>query len=798
MSAKSAGKTSKKTPKKRHLLRTIILTLLGLILIGEIVFFLIGRSAPTLTQTKLQNGGSSVILDYQGKEVASLGNENRDYTTSDQFSATMKAAVVSIEDRHFYQEPFGINPVRIVKAAAYNVTHSGALQGGSTLTQQLVKLSVFSTKKSDQTFKRKVQEAYLTIYVERNYSKQQILEFYMNKVYLANGVYGMGTASKYYFNKSPKKLTLAQAALIAGLPQSPNTYDPYRHPEAAKSRRDLVIDAMLTNKKITSSEAAAAKATPITDGLQPKRDLDQENNNRYIADNYIKEVISSVKEKGYDPYRDNLKIKTNLHLDVQKKLYNLVNSNSSSLFPDNKMQVAASIVEPGTGNVIAMIGGRQQGKVLLGLNRATQTSRSTGSTIKPILDYGPAIENLNWSTYHLLEDTPYTYAGTDISLKDWDQQYDGTITMRKALVNSRNIPAVRTLETVGMSRAREFAGKLGIDIPSSAGLSTGIGADISTLQLASAYAAFANNGTYEKPVYVTQIKTADGMAHNYQSESTQAMKSSTAYMITDMLKDVIKEGTGTNAKISGVYQAGKTGTVQYSSDEIANNSALSGTAKDAWFAGYTKNYSIAIWTGYDQPQQSGLSSTEQQIPVYLYRQLMTSLTENETSSDWTKPSSVVSERILSGSNPPVITSATSGSTEELFVKGHQPTSRSSSRASSSTQRSRSTDDEAADDVDSNEDAENAEADSESAAESSESSASSSSQPAVNGGNTQDGSQTPSEGATETTPSTGSGGSTTGGTTTSPGAGTQSSQPSVNNNSGTTQAPSGQTSESQSP
>jgi penicillin-binding protein 1A len=660
----------------------LIIIFLGLVILAEVLFLLVGRNAPNLTQTKLQSGGSSSILDYKGNEVATLGNENRDYTTSNNFSTQMKDAVVSIEDRHFYQEPLGINPVRIVKAGFHNLTNPGSVQGGSTLTQQLVKLSVFSTKKSDQTFKRKIQEAYLTINVERNYSKQQILEFYMNKVYLANGVYGMGTASEYYFGKSPKELTLAQTALIAGMPQAPNTYDPYQHPEAAQKRRDAVIDAMLANNKISQNDAITAKQTPLTDGLLAKRDLDQENNNRYVADNYIKEVIDEVKSKGYDPYRDNLKIKTNLHLDVQKQLYNAVNNNTG-LFPDNKMQVAATIVEPSTGNVIAQIGGRKQGKILLGLNRATSTQRSNGSTIKPILDYGPAIEYLNWSTYHLLEDTPYTYAGTDISLYDWDHAYDGTITMRKALANSRNIPAVRTLDTVGMSRARSFANNLGISIPADAGLSTGIGADVSTLQVASAYGAFANGGTYQKPIYVSQIKTADGMQHTYQSESKQAMKASTAYMITDMLKDVITSGTGTNAKISGVYQAGKTGTVEYADTEIAKNPALSGTAKDAWFAGYTKNYSMAVWTGYDQPEQSGLSMSEQQIPVYLYRSLMATLAQSSDSSDWTQPSSVVSERILAGSNPPVITNSSVNATLELFVKGHQPTGRVSSGSSTS-------------------------------------------------------------------------------------------------------------------
>lgn len=771
----SAKKSNRTKGQKRHWFKTIIIAILGLVLIGEIIFFVVGKQAPELTQGKLQNGGSSVILDYQGNEVASLGDENRDYTTSNDFSTTMKDAVVSIEDRRFYQEPLGINPVRIVKAAFYNLTHPDApVQGGSTLTQQLVKLSVFSTKKSDQTLKRKIQEAYLTIHVERNYSKQQILEFYMNKVYLANGVYGMGTASDYYFNKKPTELTLAQAALIAGLPQAPNNYDPYTHPEAAQQRRDQVIDAMLANKKITSNEAQTAKQTAVTDGLVDKRDLDQDNNNRYVADNFIKEVISDVQSKGYDPYQDNLKIKTTLHLDVQKQLYEAVNE--GNLFPDNDMQVAATIVDPDTGSVVAMIGGRKQGKVLLGLNRATQKTRSNGSTMKPILDYGPAIEYLNWSTYHLLKDTAYTYPGTDIALQNWDHRYKGTITMRDALVDSRNIPAVRTLESVGLSKARSFAKNLGITIDSDQGLSVGIGGDVSTLQVASAYGAFANSGTYQKPIYVSQIQTADGMTHTYQSDASQAMKKSTAYMITDMLKDVITDGTGTNAKLtnSGVYQAGKTGTVQYSDDELAKNASLSNTAKDAWFAGYTKSYSMAVWVGYDQPQKNGLSSSDQQIPLYLYKRIMSNLATASNSSNWHKPSSVVSERIVTGSNPPTITNATVNSTLELFVKGHQPTARISSSSRSSSRRySQSNTPTIRDDEDEDED----EADEVTPGTTPGAAASSSSSTNENNNTT---TQNPGSGTTTTptTPDSNDNNTSSGGTT---GGDTNTSQPPINNN-----------------
>jgi penicillin-binding protein 1A len=361
---------------------------------------------------------------------------------------------------------------------------------------------------------------------------------------------------------------------------------------------------------------------------------------------------------------------------AQKRLYNIVNSSNYVSFPDSKLQVGATVVNPNNGKVVAMIGGRNLGDVQFGLNRAVQTGRSNGSTMKPLLDYAPAIENLNWSTYHQLEDTEYTYAGTNIQLKDWDEQYEGQMSMRKALVNSRNIPAIRTLEAVGLSNAKKFVKRLGITITED-GLSVGIGGNVSSLQGASAYAAFANGGTYYKPYYVSKIETADGITHTYSKTGKTAMKDSTAYMITDMLKGV-PTSYATYANISGLNQAGKTGTTNYSSESIAQNSALSGTAKDSWYNGYTKNYSISVWTGYDSPNQNGISSTYQSVAGKIYKAEMSYLAENTNSNPkWKKPSSVVMRRIVSNGSetPEVLKPGSSQSyTKELFVKGHAPSS----------------------------------------------------------------------------------------------------------------------------
>lgn len=665
------GKPAK---KKRWVtvLRWVGVTIVTLfvLLIGLFAFY--AKDAPNITTEALQSGGSSGLYAKNGKLIISLGSDQqRDYVKSDDIPQTLKDAVVSVEDRRFYSNPLGIDPIRIVTSVFGNVQAGGVNSGASTITQQLVKLTVFDTTSAQQTLRRKAQEAWLAMKVEQKYSKDQILEYYINKVYMNYGVTGMQTGAKYYYDKSLKELTLPQIALIAGMPNAPTNFDPYKYPEKAKNRRDTVLYAMLKNKKITQAQYDDAVATPIKDGIVTQKTT-QTSTKRKMYDPYIKEVINDLKAKGYDPYNSNLKITVNMDADAQEYLYNLVNSGSIS-FTNDKMQVGATIVDPNTGGVIAMIGGRNLPDVQLGLNRAVQTSRSSGSTIKPVLDYGPAIEYKSWSTYQQLNDTKYIYPGTNIQLYDWDSSYLGTISMRKALVESRNVPAVRTLEAVGLSKAREFVKQMGITIPESAGLSVGIGADVSSLQLAAAYAAFANGGYYYKPSYVSKVESPDGTVKEFESDKKQVMKDSTAYMITDMLKGVFNNVVGMNAKVANIYEAGKTGTVKYSDAELEKYPSYEGTPKDAWFSGYTKQFAMSIWTGFDQISDGTIQNGGEYASQQIYKQMMTYLMKNQTTKDWTKPSSVVKMNIISGSNPPVAAPAYSYyATSELFVKGTEP------------------------------------------------------------------------------------------------------------------------------
>ncbi|WP_367370092.1 transglycosylase domain-containing protein [Latilactobacillus curvatus] len=690
--AKPANK--KRRPLFLKILKWLLLLIVVAFVAGIGLFAYYVKDTPNLTQADLQSPNATILYDDQGKPFKTIGGENRSYVKSDQIPQTLKDAVVSIEDRRFYKEKFGIDSIRIASAAVANITGKSplGLQGGSTLTQQLIKLSKFSTKNSDQTFRRKAQEAWLAVQVERQYSKDQILEYYMNKVYLNNGVNGMGTAAKYYYGKSLKELSLPQLALIAGMPQSPSNYDPYLHPDLAKKRRDLVLDALLRNNKITATEAAEAKQVPINTGLVDQQTVANSSTDSKATDAYVKEVLADLKKKGYDPYTAGLKVYTNINMDAQRKLYDIVNNDSSIPFPDDQLQTAVSITDPNNGRIVAMIGGRKTGDVQLGYNRAVQSGRSNGSSMKPLMDYGPAIEYLDYSTAQKLQDVPYTYPGTNIQLHNFDGRYLGTITARNALANSRNVPAIELLEAVGMTKAREFVKGLGINVPADTGLSYGIGGNVSTVDEAAAYGAFANGGTYYAPTYIHKVETADGITHNYDSDGTQAMKSSTAYMITDMLKDVIKNGSGTLAQIPGLHQAGKTGTTDYSSEEIAKSGLNPTLAKDSWFAGYTKNYSVTVWTGYDEPLKNGLTMSERNVAAYIYKAMMAYLAQNATNSDWSMPSNVVAKNVagvrelyIKGTTTiPSSSSSRSSSSSVLYSSSEAPVSSSSEISSSSS------------------------------------------------------------------------------------------------------------------
>lgn len=647
-SGKGSGKSS--GTHKKGLFIKILLGILSffciLFLAGVGLFWYYAKDAPELTDKKLDATVSSKLYTQDGELFEDLGAEKREKISANELPKTLEDAIVSVEDRRFYKH-IGVDPIRIIGSALSNFT-SGGLQGGSTLTQQLIKLSFFSTSAEDQTLKRKAQEAWMAVRLEQKKSKQEILTYYVNKVYMSNGLYGMETASEMYFGKKLSELSLPQTALLAGMPQAPSAYDPYVYPDQAKKRRDTVLYTMLQNEKISQTEYDQAVNVPVTDGLQ---ELTQSDDNTKIVDNYVKEVINEVQEKtDKNVYTDGLEIYTNLDLDAQKKLYDIVNTDQYVSYPDDEMQVASTLIDTNTGKVKAQIGGRHIAEdVTLGNNLAVNTSRDFGSTMKPVTDYGPAFEYLKYSTGKTITDAPYNYEGTSTPVGNWDNQYMGTITLRQALYLSRNVPAVKLFNEVGSDKVASFLKNLGIEystihqsnaISSNTEEQDGTKYGASSLKMAAAYAAFANGGTYYKPQYVNKIVFQDGTEETYEPDGKTAMSPETAYMITDILKDTITEGTGTNAQIAGLYQAGKTGTSNYTDDEYAKLGISSGVYPDILFAGYTPNYSISVWTGYNK-KMTPVTSESSHVASDVYRELMQYVSANVTNTDWEMPSGLI-------------------------------------------------------------------------------------------------------------------------------------------------------------
>lgn len=696
----------KKLNTKRLILLSVNTILVSILCVGVVIACYVAycaSSAPELTEEALTATVSSKIYDKDGNLIANLGSEKRSNAETGEIPTDLVNAIVAIEDQRFFEHR-GIDVIRIAGSLVNNLS-GGNLQGGSTLDQQFIKLTYFSTSAKDQTLKRKIQEAWLALQLERRNTKQEILTYYVNKVYMSNGNYGMKTAAKSFYNKELKELSLAQLALLAGMPQAPNHYDPYVQPEAAQNRRDLVLSQMLKQEYITQEQYETAVATPIEDGLQPLS-----NNSSYPAymDNYLKEVIEEVETKtGYNLLTTGMNVYTNVDSAAQQELWNIYNSDTYVTYPDENFQVASTVVDVSNGRVIAQLGGRNQDtSVSFGTNQAVETNRDFGSTMKPITDYAPALENgIYTSTGDTIVDGPYNFPGSTTPVYNWDKSYYGTITLKSAIQYSRNVPAVKALEETGLTKANAFLNSIGIYYPellysnaissNTTDSSSKYGA--SSEKMAAAYAAFANGGTYYAPYYVNKIIFSDGTATDYTSEGKTVMTEETAYMMTDMLKSVMSYGTGLNGAVDGVPMAGKTGTSNYADSEIteilASNEAANYStivAPDENFVGYSTKYAMAVWTGYADRKtpvlDSGLNTATD-----VFRNMMAYLNPVETAVDWEIPNGLYvygNYLYLEGATPRYTytysTSELPSSSDSISSSDSQTTITSSSDATATT------------------------------------------------------------------------------------------------------------------
>ncbi|MFC7060419.1 PBP1A family penicillin-binding protein [Halobacillus seohaensis] len=657
-------KDNKAKGKRKPVFKKIFMTLLtiGIILmlgVGGLFAYYISQ-APPLDEAQLSDPFSSKIYDKDDNLITDVaGEERRTRVNYNDLPPQLVDSVLATEDVRFFDH-FGIDFRRIGAAVLANITNGFGSEGASTITQQVVKRSYLT---SNKTLERKVQEQFLAIKLDQEFSKESILEMYLNKIYYGQGAYGIVEAAETYYGKDNlNELSLPESALLAGLPQRPSGYDPYRHPDLAQKRMSTVLNLMVQHNKITEEEAEEAKQTKVEDLLVEPSDDDSP----YRA--FIDQVNKEINEKmDANIYEDGLNIYTTIDPDAQDYVEEMLSENSSIDWPDETLQTGIAVTDTETGAIRAIGGGRNYIKDHF--NFATDIERQPGSTFKPITAYGPAIEHGKLSTYHQINDEAIDINGW--TPKNYDDRFRGWVSMRHALSRSLNIPAIKTLQDTGIDKAEPFVEGLGFQLENDMVLSDAIGGGVLTnpVQMSGAYAAFGNEGVYNEPHTVRKVESSDGQTTDLKPEAQSAMSDYTAYMITSMLQSVMTDGTGTAANVSGIPDAGKTGTT--------NRPLEDGTSivPDVWFSGYTSNYSVSIWTGYSDNNQN-LSNISQQIPKQIYKSVMGHISEGEETADFNKPDSVEWIGIESGSRPGKLPSNYTPESQivsELFHVDNKPT-----------------------------------------------------------------------------------------------------------------------------
>lgn len=638
---KSKPKNKKRSFKRVVTWGALFAAIFGLLVTagGQYYVYSQVHNLEPLTLDELKSDASSNMYAKNGDLIWSSSENRRIYAPIDDIPKTYKDLLIATEDRDFYEHQ-GVSLKGIFNAGLSVIKSKFVpteVRGGSTIEQQLIKLTKFSTDSADRTISRKVKEMYLANQLYQNYSHDQILEFYINKINLGENSYGAQTIAHTYFGKPLKDLTISQQAIIAGLGQAPSTYNLYDNPDAVKERRDIVLASGLREGVITDQQYNEAKQADVTDGLKERFWDTAESLEQTKAHNaFVTSALEQVAELGYDIEQTPMQIQTTLDVDGDNFLREKFNDDS--FFPDKTIQAALTVIDPKTGDVIAQIGGRHDTEVM-GYNRATKTVRSSGSAIKPIMDYAPGIEYYNWGSNQKFNGDPYTYAGTNVTVKDYGGTTHGVSTMQTALRKSYNPPAIRALEAVGEAQARANLKRFGIPIKAYY-LSNALGVDVSSERLAAAFGAIGNNGEYHKPRYVASLTFSDGSTKEIKFNQRQAVRPSTAYVLTSILKGTPSaKGLLPEADLTkeGIYAGAKTGTVAYSGD----NPALIGKATDSWLAAYTKSTAIAMWWGYDEPNKHGIDDVAiMPRKQALYRDLMRYFSKGKDTSDWDMPNTV--------------------------------------------------------------------------------------------------------------------------------------------------------------
>lgn len=612
---------------------------------------------------------SLILYDGENGEILRLHDkEDRVSIPLSDVPDLVQKAFISAEDARFYEHP-GVDVIRIVGAAWADIKAGGYVQGASTISQQLIKLSHLT---ADKTISRKLEEAVLACQMETRYSKDEILEMYLNYVYFGGGYYGIEAAALGYFGVHAKDLSVAQGAMLAGILKSPSNYAPHLDFEASLARRDTVLSLMAEYGYLDDQGLADAKGETMVilhDGTA------SEEGRNYYVDAALQDAMEILQIDSETLLSGGYRIYTAMDSAIQNQCEAIFQQDD--LFPGDA-QGAIVVQEAGTGLIRAMVGGRGAYDTAMAFNRATDIRRQPGSVIKPVIAYAPALEGYGYTAATMLLDEPTTFA--EYSPRNFGNKYYGWVTLREAVTRSLNVPAVKVLSDIGVSAGKAFAQSCGIPFdPQDTSLTLALGGftyGVSPLQIAGAYAAFASQGIYNTPTCIQRITDSTGKElYVYEPENRRVMSEQNAYILTSMLQSAIQEGTGHRLKDLDIPLAGKTGTV----GEGEGN-------RDAWMACYSADYVAAVWIGYDTSQDGALpqDATGGKYPALILEQLFQGLYQDRAPKEFSMPSGVnaykLDKRTLEMFHEPVLATALTPSSAiqtEVFVEGTQPTAQSS-------------------------------------------------------------------------------------------------------------------------
>lgn len=636
------GKHARPPQRRRGWLRrlalatglVILLGGLGLATTALVAVTVLTRSLPSVTELEtIQPTQGSKLYDDNDELITEFQVERRIFVPLAQIPKTLRDAIVAVEDSRFYSH-FGLDPMGVARAIYQNFRQGRIVEGGSTITQQLAKV-LFLTP--DKSLDRKLKEVFLALQLERRYSKDRILEMYLNQVYFGHGAYGVEAAARTYFGKPVTELSLPEAALLAGLPRAPTLYSPFNHPEAAKRRRAHVLHRM--------QEIGAVKPTQVRQALAAELGLLPPEHRRTTGQYFIEYVRGLLEEKyGEDMvFKGGLNVYTTLspHLQVlaeQSLREGLKTLETRSAVRTAKGRARGEVerpegalltIEPQTGHIKAMVGGSDFFRSEF--NRAVQAKRQPGSAFKPFVYIAALEAGLTAATR--IEDSPVIYPvgrnGQPWEPDNYDRKFRGLVTLQQGIEDSVNVVTVKLQERIGLRRTVEVARRLGIQSPLTEDLTLALGSsDLSLLELTSAYGALANQGVWVPPTPIRYITDSQGKLLEEQiPQGKEALSPEMAYLITHMLKGVVERGTGIGAKVLGRPIAAKTGTT----NDFSN----------AWFIGYTPSVVTGVWVGYDRPRSLGKDETAARVAVPIWVSYMSKLLAGTPKEDFRIPDGVV-------------------------------------------------------------------------------------------------------------------------------------------------------------